>query len=62
MPSGRSHQEAKDDGELQNDEMSMLLNVLQLDDKQAYEIMIPRTDIVCAEIDETTHRSRQKIL
>lgn len=46
-------QEAKNDGELQNDEMSMLLNVLQLDDKQAYEIMIPRTDIVCAEIDET---------
>lgn len=46
-------QEAKDGGELQNDEMSMLLNVLQLDDKQAYEIMIPRTDIICAEIDET---------
>ena len=46
-------QEAKDGGELQNDEMSMLLNVLQLDDKQAYEIMIPRTDIVCAEIDDT---------
>ena len=46
-------QEAKNDGELQNDEMSMLLNVLQLDDKQAYEIMIPRTDIVCAELEET---------
>ena len=34
---GESHledaiQEAKDGGELQNDEMSMLLNVLQLDD------------------------------
>lgn len=46
-------QEAKNDGELQNDEMSMLLNVLQLDDKQAYEIMIPRTDIICAELHET---------
>ena len=46
-------QEAKDGGELQNDEMSMLLNVLQLDDKQAYEIMVPRTDIVCAELEET---------
>lgn len=45
-------QEAKNEGELQNEEMSMLLNVLQLDDKQAYEIMIPRTEIVCAEIDE----------
>jgi len=46
-------QEAKDGGELQTEEMSMLLNVLQLDDKQAYEIMIPRTDIVCAELDDT---------
>ena len=55
---GESHledaiQEAKDGGELQNDEMSMLLNVLQLDDKQAYEIMVPRTDIVCAELEDT---------
>ncbi len=53
--------EAKDDGELQNDEMSMLLNVLQLDDKQAYEIMVPRTDIVCAEIDESVTEVAKKI-
>ena len=54
-------QEAKDEGELQNDEMSMLLNVLQLDDKQAYEIMVPRTDIVCAEIGETVTEVARKI-
>lgn len=54
-------QEAKDDGELQTDEMSMLLNVLQLDDKQAYEIMVPRTDIVCAEIDETIPEVARKV-
>lgn len=54
-------QEAKDEGELQNDEMSMLLNVLQLDDKQAYEIMVPRTDIVCAEIGETATEVARKV-
>lgn len=54
-------QEAKDDGELQTDEMSMLLNVLQLDEKQAYEIMIPRTDIVCAEIDDTLTEVATKV-
>ena len=53
-------QDAKDGGELQTDEMSMLLNVLQLDDKQAYEIMVPRTDIVCAEIDETVTEVARK--
>ncbi|GAB1409239.1 hemolysin family protein [Desulfovibrionales bacterium] len=52
--------EAKDDGELQTDEMSMLLNVLQLDDKQAYEIMVPRTDIVCAEINDTVNEVARK--
>ncbi|NLY40761.1 MAG: HlyC/CorC family transporter [Desulfovibrionales bacterium] len=52
--------EAKDDGELQTDEMSMLLNVLQLDDKQAYEIMVPRTDIVCAEINDTISEVARK--
>ncbi|MDY0273893.1 MAG: hemolysin family protein [Desulfomicrobium sp.] len=53
-------QEAKNDGELQNEEMSMLLNVLQLDDKQAYEIMIPRTEIICAEIDESINDVARK--
>lgn len=55
-------QEAKDEGELQTDEMSMLLKVLQLDDKQAYEIMVPRTDIVCAELDETIAEVSRKII
>lgn len=53
-------QEAKEGGELQNDEMSMLLNVLQLDDKQAYEIMIPRTDIICADIEESVTEVAEK--
>ena len=45
--------EAKAEGVLKSYEMSMLLNVLQLGQKQAHEIMIPRTDLVCAEIEDT---------
>ncbi len=53
--------EAKDDGEIATDEASMLLNILQLADKQAYEIMVPRTDIVCAEVDETIPEIARKV-
>ena len=45
--------EAKAEGVLKSYEVSMLLNVLQLGQKQAHEIMIPRTDLVCAEIEDT---------
>jgi len=45
--------EARKDGELQGEEASMLLNVLRLSRKQVREIMIPRTDIVCAEITDS---------
>ncbi len=45
--------EAKKDGELRGEEAAMLLNVLRLSRKQVHEIMIPRTDIVCADIHET---------
>lgn len=41
---------AKEEGDLKNDEVAMLLNVLRLGRKDVSEIMIPRTDIVCAEI------------
>ena len=41
--------EAKADGELDSHEVSMLLNVLELDEKQVEEIMVPRTDMVCAD-------------
>ncbi|MDK2872561.1 MAG: hemolysin (HlyC) family protein [Desulfomicrobiaceae bacterium] len=53
--------EAKDDGEIATDEASMLLNILQLADKQAYEIMVPRTDIVCVEVDETISEIARKV-
>ena len=43
---------AKRHGELKTEEVSMLLNVLRLSRRQVREIMIPRTDIVCAELSD----------
>ncbi len=42
--------EARADGEIESDEVSMLLNILDFDDKKVTEIMVPRTDIVCADV------------
>lgn len=46
--------EAREDGELEAAEGSMLLNVLSLDETQVDEIMVPRTDIHCLHINATT--------
>ena len=40
---------AKAEGELESEEVSMLLNVLELNEKQVREIMVPRTDMACAD-------------
>ncbi|WP_028587169.1 hemolysin family protein [Desulfocurvus vexinensis] len=45
--------EAQRDGELRGEESAMLLNVLRLSRRQVTEIMIPRTDIVCAPVDSS---------
>jgi len=45
--------EARAEGELENDEVSMLLNILEFDEKMVTEIMVPRTDMVCAEADSS---------
>ena len=39
--------EAGEEGDLDQQESSMLLRVLSLDDLQVQDIMTPRTDIVC---------------
>lgn len=41
--------EAREDGELEAEEGSMLLSILRLDDLQMQDIMTPRTDMDCAE-------------
>lgn len=44
--------EAQEDGELKAEEMVMLLNVLRLGRKRVQDIIVPRLDIVCAEVDD----------
>ncbi|EFL51260.1 CBS domain containing protein [Solidesulfovibrio fructosivorans JJ]] len=44
--------EAKAEGTLIQEDASMLLNILRLEKKQVFDIMIPRPDIVCAEADD----------
>ena len=44
--------EAKAEGTLIQEDASMLLNILRLESKQVSDIMVPRPDIVCAEIDD----------
>ena len=46
----RAIKEASEEGELEPQEGSMLLSVLRLDELQVQDIMIPRTDIVYAEV------------
>jgi magnesium and cobalt transporter len=42
-------QAAKEDGEVGDDDASVLLKFLKLGKKQVADIMVPRTDIVCAD-------------
>ncbi|MFW5836492.1 MAG: hemolysin family protein [Desulfovibrionaceae bacterium] len=41
--------DAQDEGELEKEEVSMILSVLRLDETFVHEIMTPRPDMVCAE-------------
>jgi magnesium and cobalt transporter len=45
-------QEARAEGSIIPEDASMLLNILRLESKQVSDIMVPRPDIVCAEIDD----------
>ncbi len=58
--SGRTHEsleqtilEAQDEGELEQEESTMLLRVLRLDTVQAQDIMTPRTDFDCMPLEAT---------
>jgi len=54
--------EANEDGEIENDEVSMLLNILRLDSKQVTEIMVPRTEMICAEENESLKEIAELII
>lgn len=45
--------DARAEGEIESDEVSMLLNILEFDEKFVTEVMVPRTDMVCASDDST---------
>ncbi len=52
QPIEEAIREAQEDGELKPEEVAMLLNVLRLGRKRVEDIIIPRPDIVCAEVDD----------
>ncbi len=43
--------EAQEEGELKEEESSMLLSILELDSMPISEIMVPRTDMICLQSD-----------
>lgn len=54
--------EAREDGEIKGEVFSMLLNVLELKDTEAHEIMIPRTDIIGVEVEEGISGIAERII
>ncbi|WP_432736653.1 hemolysin family protein [Maridesulfovibrio sp. FT414] len=54
--------EASEDGEIKDEVVSMLLNVLELKDTEAYEIMIPRTDMIGVDIDDGLSGTAERII
>ena len=54
--------EAREEGEVEKEEGSMLLSVLRLDDLQVDDIMTPRTDIICSPASSTIAEVVERIL
>ncbi len=54
--------EASEEGELDEEEGSMLLSVLELDELQVQDIMTPRTDIACAPVESTIREVAEIII
>lgn len=43
--------DAVEEGEIKSEDVRMLQNVLELEDRRVAEVMVPRPDIICAEVD-----------
>ncbi len=54
--------EAQEEGELKEEESSMLLSILELDSMQISEIMVPRTDMCCLPSDANIAQIAQSIV
>ncbi len=62
MPLEKAIIEAREEGDLAIEDTAMLLNVLRLSRMFVHEIMIPRTDIVCAEVSDSIQQVGQLIV
>lgn len=54
--------DAQDEGEIRDEDVSMLLNVLELRDTTAEDLMVPRTDIAAAEVTDTLREIAELIV
>ncbi|MEG6549131.1 hemolysin family protein [Desulfocurvibacter africanus] len=62
MPLEKAILEAKEEGDLAAEDTTMLLNVLRLSRLSVHEIMIPRTDMICAEVTDSIQQLGQLIV
>lgn len=62
MPLEKAILEAKEEGDLAAEDATMLLNVLRLSRLTVYEIMIPRTDMICAEVSDSIQQLGELIV
>lgn len=54
--------EASEEGQLDEEEGTMLLSILELDELQVQDIMTPRTDITCAPVESTIREVAELII
>lgn len=54
-------QEARQEGEINPEDVSMLLNVLDLEETTVDDVMTPRADIICAEVSSTPQELAESI-
>ncbi|MDO9082926.1 MAG: hemolysin family protein [Humidesulfovibrio sp.] len=54
--------EALDEGDIPLEDIRILNNVLELEDKRASEVMVPRPDMVCIELDSTLAEAAELIV
>lgn len=54
--------EAREEGEIEGDEVSMLLNILELDSRKVTEVLVPRMDMTCVEAASTVAEAAAAIV
>lgn len=62
MPLEKAILEAREEGDLAAEDTAMLLSVLRLSRLFVHEIMIPRTDMVCAEVSDSIQQVGELIV